>query len=64
MGLTKTENDLCSLAICIYLHSTLRSLPVTIGNFINSCYIYFLLDSAQSSGKKIIGNATAKNYLK
>ena len=57
--------DLCCLAICIYLYSTLHSLPVTVGNFTNSFYIYFVLNSAQSSGKKkIIGNVTAKNYLK
>ena len=37
---------------------------VTIGNFTNSCYVYFVLDYAHSSGKKIIGNVTAKNYLK
>ena len=30
----------------------------------NSCYIYFVLNPAQSPGKKIIGNVTAKNYLK
>ena len=56
--------DLCCLPVCIYLYSTLHSLPVTIGNFTNSCYIYFGLNSAHSSGKKIIGNVTAKNYLK
>ena len=28
--------DLCCLAICIYLYSTLHSLPVTIGNFSNN----------------------------
>ena len=28
------------------------SLPVTIGNFPNSYYIYFVLNSAHSSGKK------------
>ena len=27
-------------------------------------YIYFVLNPAQSSGKKIIGNVTKKNYLK
>ena len=27
-------------------------------------YIYFVLNSAQSSGKKISGNVTLKNYLK
>ena len=43
IGLTKTEKesikwicDLCCLAICFYLYSTLHSLPVTIGNFTNS----------------------------
>ena len=56
--------NLCCLVICIYLYSTLHSLPVTIGNFSNYCYIYFVLNSAQSSGKKIIGNVTAKFFLK
>ena len=27
-------------------------------------YIYFVLNSAQSSSKKVIGNVTVKNYLK
>ena len=56
--------DLCCLAICIYLYSTLHSLQITIGSFNNCCYIYFVLNSAQSSGKKIIGNVTVQNYLK
>ena len=37
---------------------------VTIGNFTNSSYIYFVFNSTQSSGKKLIGKVTAKNYLK
>ena len=44
--------DLYCLAICIYLHSTLHSLSITIENFTNSGYIYVVLNSAQSSGKK------------
>ena len=32
--------------------------------FSGFCIILFVLNSAQSSGKKIIGNVTAKNYLK
>ena len=41
--------DLCCLAICIYLYSTLHSLPVTLGNFTNSCL--------PSVASKVIGNA-------
>ena len=40
--------DLSCLAIYIYLHSTLHSLPVTIKNFANSCYIHFVLNFSQS----------------
>ena len=32
--------DLCCLTICIYLYSTLHSLPVTIGNFTKGLFIW------------------------
>ena len=51
IGHLKCICDFFCLAICIYLYSTLHSLPVTIGIFTNSCYIYFVLNSGQSSGK-------------
>ena len=63
---SRAQNTPALQAIYIYLYSTLHSLLVTIKYmyFTNCSYIYFVLNSAQSSGKKIIGNVTAKNYLK
>ena len=53
MSLTKTEKELNNLS---------ESVISVVWLFV---LILFVLDSpAQSSGKKIIGNMTAKNYLK
>ena len=52
MGSTNTENESNTLS------GSVISVVLLFYLFI------FLLNSAQSSGKKVIGNVTAKNYLK